>query len=224
MATMDTRTRRLPEWASLGGVAFVVLFVIGTLLMFSDTPMGDDPPSKVIAYFGDSGHRDRISIAWVVAGLGFLCFLFFVAALRETVARLEGDGLLATLTAIGGAIYAALGLAAFSLEAGVRTMSDDTFQHRVYPELIHAADDASWMIHAAGGAGLAVMIIAVSMAFVRSAEMPSWLGWIGVVGALAALASIVFFPVFVWLLWVLVVSVLLFARGVSRPAAVSPVS
>ena len=224
MAAIDSESRRLPEWASLGGVGFVVLFVIGTLLMFSDTPMGDDPPSKVIVYFGDSGHRDRISIAWILAGVGFLFFLFFVAALRETVARLEGDEVLATLTAIGGGIYAALGLAAFSLEAGVRTMSDDTFQHRVYPEVIHAADDASWMIHAAGGAGLAVMILSVSMAFVRAASMPSWLGWVGVVGALAALASLIFFPIFLWLLWVVVVSVLLFVRGVSGPVPVRPAS
>jgi len=222
MGATEPRERRLPDWAALGGAAFVVLFVLGTLLMFSDTPMGDDPPSKVIAYFGDSGHRDRISIAWIVAGLGFLVFLFFVAALREVVQRLEGDGILATLTAIGGAIYAALGLAAFSLEAGVRTMSDDTFQHRVYPDVIHAADDASWMIHAAGGAGLAVMIAAVSIAFIRSAAMPSWLGWVGVVCALAALASLIFFPIFLWLLWVLVVSVLLFVRGVTGPASVQP--
>jgi hypothetical protein len=213
MAAVDTRASRLPQWASLGGVAFVVLFVIGTLLMFSNTPMGDDPPAKVMAYFGNSGHRHRIELAWIVAGFAFLVFLFFVAALRQTVARLEGDSLLATLTAIGGTVYATLALAAFSLETGVRTMSDDTFQHRVYPEVIHAADDASWNIHAAGGAGLAVMIIAVSMAFIRSAEMPSWLGWIGVVGALAALASIVFFPIFIWLLWVLIVSVMLFVRG-----------
>ena len=96
-------------------------------------------------------------------------------------------------------------------------MSDDTYQHRVYPEVIHAADDASWMIHAAGGAALAVMILSVSIAFIRSAAMPSWLGWVGLVGALGALLSIIFFPVFVWLLWVLLVSVLLFARGVARP-------
>jgi hypothetical protein len=223
MGAIETRERRLPDWAVLGGVAFVVLFVIGTLLMYSDTPMGDDPPSKMIEYFGDSGHRDRISIAWIVAGFGFLFFLFFVAALREVVLRLEGDGILATLTATGGAIYAALGLTAFSLETGVRTMSDDTYQHKVFPEVIHAADDASWMIHAAGGAALAVMILAVSIAFLRSAAMPSWLGWIGIVGALAALLSLIFFPIFVWLLWVLVVSVMLFVRGVSGPATVRAV-
>ena len=199
-----------------GGVAFVALFVMD-LLMFSDTPMGDDPPSKVIAYFSDGGHRNRISIACIVAGLGFLFFLVFVAALREAIALLEGDRILSTLTALGGGIYAALGLAAFSLEAGTRTMSDDTYQHRVYPEVIHAADDASWMIHAAGGAALAVMILSVSIAFIRSAAMPSWLGWVGMVGALGALLSIIFFPVFVWLLWVVLVSVLLFARGVARP-------
>ena len=212
MAANGTRTRRLPEWAALGGVAFVVLFVIGSLLMFSDTPMGDDSPAKVRAYFADSGHRDRISIAWIVAGFGFLFFLFFVAALREAVLRTEPDGILATTTAIGGAVYAALGLSAFSLEAGVRTMSDDTFQHQVFPEVIHGADDASWMIHAAGGAGLAVMILSVSIAFLRSSSAPSWLGWIGFVGAIAALASIVFFPIFLWLLWILGISLWLFLR------------
>ena len=118
MGATETRARGLSEWAALAGVVFVALFVIGTLLMFSGTPMGDDPPSKVIAYFSDGGHRDRISIAWVVAGLGFLFFLVFVAALREAIALLEGDRILATLTALGGGIYAALGLAAFSLEAG----------------------------------------------------------------------------------------------------------
>ena len=49
---------------------------------------------------------------------------------------------------LGGAlyVYAALASTAASLGNAVRTMSDDTFQHRVFPELIHAADDATWVI------------------------------------------------------------------------------
>ena len=209
----ETATRRLVDWATLGGVAFVFLFVIGTLLLFDGTPMGDDPPSKVISYFSDGGDRDRISTAWVLAGVGYLFFLVFVAALRETVRRIDAEGILTTLTALGGGIYAALGLVAFSLEAGVRTMSDDTYQHRVYPEIIHAADDAAWMIHAAGGGALALMILAVSISFIRAATLPSFVGWVGRVAAVAALASIVFFPVFIWLLWLLIASVVLFSKG-----------
>ena len=49
MAALETRESRLSAWASLGGVGFVVLFVIGTLLMFSDTPMGDGL-NRVLGY------------------------------------------------------------------------------------------------------------------------------------------------------------------------------
>ena len=85
-------THRLERWAALGGAAFVVLFVIGNILMFSGAPSGDDPPAKVMSYFADSGHRDRIGIGWVLAGLGLFCFLWFLGALRQAVRRRDGDG------------------------------------------------------------------------------------------------------------------------------------
>jgi hypothetical protein len=91
-------------------------------------------------------------------------------------------------------------------------MSDDTFQHRVFPELIHAADDAGWVIHASGAVGMGAMIIAASAAFMGRGVWPRWAGWVGIVVGILSLGSIVFFPQFLWLLWVLVVSVLLVAR------------
>lgn len=81
---------------------------------------------------------------------------------------------------IGGTIYAALALTAVAVSQGIRTMNDDTFQHRVYPELIHAADDASWVIHASGAAGLAAMIIAASVAFMSRGVWPRWAGWLSI--------------------------------------------
>ncbi len=210
----------LERWSALGGVAFVVLFVIGNLLIFGGGQAGDDPPAKVAAYFGDSGHRDRINTGWVLAGLGIFCFVWFVAALREAVRRRRGDGMLATLVLLGGGIYAATAFAAVSLDSGIRTMSDDTYRHTVYPELIHAADDGSYVMHAAGGAGLAVLIAAASLHFVRAGG-PQWVLWLGLVVALAALATIFFVTTFLWLAWVLVVSGLLFLRGTS-PLAPAP--
>ena len=62
-------SRAMPRWASLAGLVYVVLFVIGSLLMF-DGPSGDDPPAKFKAFYGDAGHRDRINVGWVLAGLG----------------------------------------------------------------------------------------------------------------------------------------------------------
>jgi len=204
--------RGLPEWAALGGVAYVALFIIGLFLMFNGEPDLSSSPDKVIEYFSDAGNRDRSGIGWVVAGIGFVFFLFFVASLRQMVSRFD-DGVLTTLTTLGGGIYAALALTAIALEGGIRTMSDDTYQDKVYPELIHAAGDAGYILHATGGVGLSVMILAASIAFIRSGVVPKWAGWVGVVVAVAALATVAFVTAFAWLLWILVVALVLFRKG-----------
>jgi hypothetical protein len=208
-ATLDRRAG-LSRWAALGGVVFVILFVIGTVLLFDGAPSGDDPPAKYTAWFSDSGHRDRISTGWILIGLGVFFLLWFIAALRRAVHSIDADGFLTSIVTIGGTVYAALALTAVALEQGIRTMSDDTFQHRVYPELIHAADDAGWVIHASGAVGMGAMIIAASAAFMSRGVWPRWAGWVGVIVGVLSLGSIVFFPQFLWLLWVLIVSVLLF--------------
>jgi hypothetical protein len=222
----DQRTGRrgLPEWAALGGVAYVALFIIGLFFMFNGEPDLSDPPAKVIAYFSDSGHRDRATLGWILAGLGIFFFLFFVASLRQTVSRFDREGVLTTLTTLGGGIYAALALVAFALESAVRTMSDDTYQNQVYPELIHAAGDAGYILHATGGVGLSVMILAASIAFIRSGVVPKWAGWLGVVVAVAALATVAFITAFVWLLWILIVALVLFWKGAGTTTDPTPAS
>ncbi len=204
----------LARWGALGGILYVVLFIIGTILLFSGEPDSDAPPAKVIAYYSDSGHRDRISIGWIVAGLGVFFFLWFLSSLRRTVRRHEGeDGFLTALTTIGGVVYATLAFAAIAVNMGIRTMSDDTYHHTVYPGLIHAADDAGYVLHATGGAGASAMIIAASLAALRAAAVPAWAGWLGVLAGILALASIAFFPQAAIAIWILVVSGMMFVRG-----------
>jgi len=205
----------LARWASLGGILYVVLFVIGVIVMFDGEPDGDASPAKVIAYYSKASHRDKIQIGWLIAGLGIFAFLWFLSSLRRAVRRWEGeDGFLTALTTIGGAIYATLAFAAIAINVGIRTMSDDTYHHTVFPGLIHAADDASYVLHATGGAGASAMIIAASLAALRAAVVPKWAGWLGVAAGILALASIFFFPQAAIALWILIVSGLLFARGV----------
>jgi hypothetical protein len=210
----------LVRWAALGGVAYVVLFVVGVILFFGNQPDGSSAPGKIIAFYSQSGHRNRINVGWIVAGLGLFFFLWFVGALRQTIRRLEGDdGFLAALTTIGGVVYAALALAAIAVNAGVKTMSDDTYHHVVYPGLIHAADDAAWVLHSSAGAGAAAMIIAASTAGMRAGAVPAWAGWLGIVAGILSLGLIIFFPWFVLAIWVLVVSVGMFVRAGRAPVA-----
>ena len=209
----------IQRWAALGGVAYVVLFLIGVILTYSGAVDTSAAPAKVIAYYSDAGHRDRVNFGWVVAGLGLFFFLWFLSALRQAVRRLEvDDGFLTGLTTIGGVVYASLTLAALAVETGIRTMSDDTYHHTVYPGLIHAADDVSWVLHASGGAGAAAMVIAASLAALRAGAVPTWSGWLGIVAGILSLALIIFFPWFVFGIWVLVVSIGMFVRAGRAPA------
>jgi hypothetical protein len=207
------RPTPVARWAALGGVAYVVLFVIGTILLYSGAPDTGSSPARIIAYYSDSGHRDRIAIGWIVAGLGIFFFLWFLSSLRATVRRWEaGDGFFTALTTIGGVVYATLAFAAIAVNMGIRTMSDDTFQHAVYPGLLHAADDASYILHATGGAGAAAMIIGASLAAMRAGAWPSWAGWLGVVAGIIGLASILFFTQLAIAIWIVAVSLMVFLR------------
>jgi hypothetical protein len=212
---VSVRRRGLEQWAGLGGVAYVVLFVIGIILAVGGQPDNgvDSDQAKVRAYFADSGHRDRIGFGWILVVLGLFFFLWFLTSLRQTLKRLDTGGYLALLATIGGIVYAALALAAIAVNNAIKTMSDDTYRHTVYPELIHAADDTWYVLHATGGIGAGAMMIAASIVALRARAMPAWAGWIGAIAGVLALGSIAFFPQFLIALWLLVAGILLFLRG-----------
>jgi hypothetical protein len=219
-AVAAARPRSVARWTILGGVLYVVFFVIGTIMLFNGAPNGDAAPAKVIQWYSDSGHRDRVNTGWILITLSVFCLLWFIAALRRAVSIVDGEGILTGVVSIGGGIYAALAFASVALNTGIRTMSDDTYQHRVFPDLIHAAGDVTWVMHATGAVGLGAMIIAASLAFLWGGVWPTWAGWVGVVVGVLSLASVAFFPQFLFLLWILVVSVVIFlqSRAVNRVA------
>ena len=217
--------RRIPliRWAALGGIAYVVLFVIATLVAHGGTPGSSASPAKVVSYYQSGSHRDKIALGWFLAILGVFFFIWFLAALRQAVRRLAGDGVLGMVTTIGGGIYATLTLVAFSIYAGVRTMSDDTYKlpdgHRaVDPLLIHAADDVWYVMHSAGGVAAGAMIIAASLATLASARMPRWAAWLGVLAGISGIISIFLIPWFVIAAWLVIASVIVFRAHVEADA------
>lgn len=202
----------LQRWSLLGGAIYVVLFVVATDLVFSGAPDTSSSPDKLRAYWSVGSHRDKVNIGWLLVALGALCFIWFVAALRQRI-RDADTGFLSSVVLLGGAIYAATTLVAFSIEAGIKTMSDDTFRHTVYPELIHAADDAGWVVHAGGAVGIASLIIATSIAARRLGHIGRGLGITSIIVGVISLGAIVFFPVFITLAWILATSIVMFVRS-----------
>jgi hypothetical protein len=211
----------IARWAGLGGVAYVVLFIAGSLVAFNNAPTGDDPPAKYISFYSDSGNRDQINIGWLLVVLGVFFFLWFLTALRQVLRSIDADGFLTTLASVGGAVYAALALAGMSVWAAIATMSDDTFHDQVYPGIVHAASDAGYVIHASGGVGAGAMIIAASLAASRAALIPRWAGIVGIIFGILGLGSIFFFPQALVAIWIIVAGVLVF-RASDRPLGPPP--
>jgi hypothetical protein len=206
-------SRGLRLWSSLSGLVFVVLAVVGSLLLF-DGP-SDSSPAKMTAYYQSSSHRAHVNIGWILLGLGLFALIWFVAALRERIRLSEqatpAEGtFLSTLVLVGGTVYIAVAMAGIALADGVKTMSDDTYHHQVYSGVIHAANDATYIMVVTGGAAMAALIFATSIAVRRYAILPNWISWFGFAAGVAAIASVIFFTMLVWLLWIAVASVALF--------------
>jgi hypothetical protein len=55
-------------WASLSGLVFVVLTVVGSLFLFGGP--SDSSPAKMTAWYDSSSNRLHIHIGWLLVGLG----------------------------------------------------------------------------------------------------------------------------------------------------------
>jgi hypothetical protein len=207
------RHGRLERWAGLGAVGYVVLFIAGTLLAYGGQPDTGGPPGKLIDYYSRASNRDKVEWGWLLAVIGVFFLIWFLGALRRALRGIDADGTLTTVAVAGGAVYAALTLADASVTTAIKTMSDDTFHHQVYPSLVHAGDDIGYVLHSGGGAGIAALIVATSVLAARARVVPRWAGAVGVVIGLLAILSILWIPQFLVALWLLVAGVLLF-RGI----------
>lgn len=206
---------RLRAWSSLGGVLAVVLMVIGAILLFQGP--SDSSPAKMTAWYQSSSHRTGIDIGWVLTGFALFFFVWFVGALREHIRAHErrnpaNGTFLSTIVTVGGTAFVAVAMCVIGIAAGTKTMSDDTYQHTVYSGVIHAANDAAYVMLVTGGGALATLIFAASAAAFAFGLLPRWVGWFGVLAGIAAILSLFFFTMLVWLLWIAVVSVALFMR------------
>jgi len=190
-------------------------------MLIFDGP-SDSSPAKMAAYYGKASNRTHIHFGWILTGLALFSLIWFVAAVRERIREIElGESeqgtFLSTIVLVGGTAYIAVAMAGIAITDGIKTMSDDTYQHQVYSGVIHAAGDAAYLLVVTGGAAMAALIFAVAIAIRRYAILPRWVSWFGFVAGVAAIFSVIFFTMLVWMLWIAVASVALFLR--SRSAA-----
>jgi hypothetical protein len=196
---------RWERWSALTGVLFVACFMLG-LALISNT---GDTTSGVQSFYADSGNRAKEVTAFfflVAAGIAFLAFL---GTLRTMLDRGErGPGTLSGLIFGSGVVATTLIIAGAAISTAPAMLAGDQ-DFQLAPNTAEAMNWGGYLLLVAGVMTASIVVLATSMAALRTGVLPAWVGWIGLVVAVVMLLSIYYFPMIVFAAWILIVSLLM---------------
>jgi hypothetical protein len=209
--SMSDRWTRL---APLTGIVFVGLLIL-TFAIGGGTPGVHASGAKVISYY--KAHHSRQMASAFFGALGVVFLLFFAAAVRSYLRRIEGVRGLAAL-GFGGAVLLGVGGASFSALGWSLADARNTLDPSGAQALNVLSNDFFWPF----AVGVAVFGIGYGLAIALGGALPRWLGWVAVVLGIVGVTPGSFFAFLTLMAWSLVVSVLLYRRG--SPSAVTATS
>jgi len=203
------------RYGAAAGVLFVILVVVSSFIA-GQPPAIDDSALEVTKYFRD--HDTAIKVGAFLSGLGAVPFLWFIGSLWSRLRRPEETRRLATIAAGGGVVTLGLALVSFAINSttALRFRELGPLGARFFWTL-------SNIVIGMASFSIAVLVIATSIAAIRTKVFPVWLGWAGVVLSLAwvvagigvasdsgGLFTFGFIVFLLWVIWILVISFFLF--------------
>lgn len=197
----------MSRWSPLTGIAFVALWVAAFAIALGG-PVGESDAEIVASYADDGNGKDVIFFDLIVAASLF--FLGFLAVLRDRMARAEGrQEPLATLSAGGGLVAAALWLVAGVFWMAIAYTANETKEFRVDPNTERLVSEMAYLFWVTGMYAAIPVVLGTSLLALRTGVLPKWLGWLGLPVAVSLLGALGGFPFFLFLGWVLLVSIVL---------------
>jgi hypothetical protein len=206
--------RNMNRFAPLTGVVFVVLVLV-VFILEGETPDVDDSAREVVDFYGD--HEGQTFFASVILTLASLVLIFFAATLRRALRYGEGAGVL-SMAAFGGGLVAATG---FATDAALRFALADSADE-IDPAAAQALNALFGDFFFPMVAGLSALILATSLAALRTRLVPAWLAWVGVLIVVVFFTPLGFVAFLASGLWIAVASVLLWRREESEGSSVAP--
>ncbi len=215
-------TEKFVRWANAAGIAFVVLFVVGTLMTFGPQPTfkkHDTPATvakKVFDVYNSGGKRAQMVIGAYLLVLSALALIWFVTGLR---ARMVAAGLpdggsprvVFGLAVLGSAVIVTSALALATV-SGSYVFGSEPLPSNA--DAIRVISDLGTAIMLVGfGLAAAALILVVTMASWRGALLPRWLTFAGILGVLGGIFAVIFLPLALVALWFLAVAIV----GMRRP-------
>lgn len=168
--------QRMNRWLGPIGLAILVLFVVGFLVLGGNNSPGENASgAKVVAYW--NAHQ---GIGWgqiPAIGVGLALMVLFVTLLRRfligstgqsgpwpTVAFAAGLIFVADLVTLGGVLHVPLLLAAHNHQTGIAQTLNFLSQN----------DELGLLF------GMALLTMATGIAILTGRALPRWLGWLSV--------------------------------------------
>jgi hypothetical protein len=202
------------RWATLLGVPFAVLFLVGALA--SSTPDSNASAQHAVSSFVNHRTHDRVTVFLIAYGAIFA--MFFAAALRSYLkARSNGDGLIA-LGFSGMVIFTIGALTLVGMEFAATDVPG-----KISPAAEQALNVLQNDVFFALLVGTGIFLIGNGLAIVTAGALPKWLGWISVPLAVIAVTPLGWLvAIFALPIWALIVSVLMFLRTADAATAPTP--
>jgi hypothetical protein len=208
------------------GIGFVVLFVAGVILTFSNTPeikksdTAATAAQKWLAELSTSGHRAGIIVGAYALILSAIAFVWFCNGLRASLGLNPGTGrALSGLSVLGAG---AIGVAA--LFGGAAVAGAVEFGETPLPsgESIRTGAESFFpLVFVFFGLVSAAIIVTIIVSATGAGWLPRWLALAGWLGALGSIIGVIFFPFILPLLWYLAVAIVGIV-GAGRGAAAQP--
>lgn len=201
---------KLPRFAPLTGIAFVVLLIIGFGPVGGDTPGSDDSASKISAFYHD--HQTKEVVAAVIVALAVIFFAMFIVALRD---YLRGDGangdFWPTVALVGGVVS----VAGFCLAITVHAALVDGGHNKLPGDAMIALNAVDNWDFFAFAFPLTIMLFGVAGATLKGqADLPKWLGWLAlVIGILFFAGPLGFIAFLLTGIWIIIASVVMYRRA-----------
>jgi hypothetical protein len=176
------------RWAPLGGILFVVAFIVATIFYFAGGTPAHDTPSSVHSFL--LAHRGTLEASWWLSMLAQGGVLIYIMGLSLVFRRWIGAWTVAILVLLAaGIISIALGL-----------VEDGTVHTLLYVTLTKTSGDVSYALYTVGTGGISsvesvavgVSLLAGGSLILTTGAIRRWLGWVGIVsGVLTILGSTV---------------------------------
>lgn len=206
--------------ASVAGIVFVALFVIGAFMSL-DTPdasklSASAADQKYLTFLSSSSNRIEHVISGYMLIVGGILFAWFCLALRVRLeaaapANKSAGRMVTALSVIGATLMAAAGMTtagvAGAVSAGGEPLPTNGSAIRVVMDLTFPLLFVAFALMAAA------LIATVCVVGRGSDVLPHWLVWTGWLAVLGCIFGIVFLPMVLPMLWFLAVAIVGLAKA-----------